>query len=450
MSDGVLYSEQAEKAALGLVLADGRQMVDLRALLTQDDLFLLRHRFIYEAMTRIVERGQAVDLLSVAEELEKQKRSADVTVEYLAELIGAPASEALATYAAIVTEKAYRRRLLAAADAIKVLATDEAKERASVASGVEAALDNAAGLLRDREITSLSTLVSEYFNDVEASADAPDAPTGITTGFKDLDHLWDGIQPATLTYVGGRPGMGKTSFMLAMALAAARAGRSVYLWTGEMSVQQLRERLVSMETQIPSRLLRRGLRPGGMTDAQWATFVKVAGDLHGKPIYLDDIASISPPLLEERTRRLKRTLGGLDVIMIDYINLMSGGAKHENREKELASISRKLKALSRAVAPVICAAQLSRATETRTNNRPMLSDLRDSGGLEQDADIVAFLYRDEVYSDTAAPGLAEVITAKNRSGAVGTINLAFEREYTLFKNVTVKTVNLQEVANRGY
>jgi replicative DNA helicase len=239
--------------------------------------------------------------------------------------------------------------------------------------------------------------------------------------------------------------MGKTAAIMAIALNAARRGKKVYFWSGEMPRKQLRERFMAVETAINSKKLRRGLRANGMDSNDWAKFVAGSGKLGKLPIWMDTLGSISPTILQSRVERLARRVGGLDLIIVDYIGLMRPYRTSANRNNELGSISNYLKQHTARMAPVLAAAQLSRKCEERTDKRPVLSDLRDSGELEQDADTVTFMYRDAVYNEaTEFPNRAELILSKNRHGDVGTAYLHFEKSLTKLTNAVRQYVDLKE------
>lgn len=446
-SPPTLCSQEAEEAVIGGLLLDNRYVVDVLATVKSSDFFLLRLRWILDAIAALHERKVAIDIITVADELEARKKLADVGgTSYLAQIMSSAGNPAnIETYARIVQDKAFRRRLLGAADKIKVLALETEKPLTSVRAGVEQALDETSADEKDEDISTLHNLISEYYDVLEKSADVKDGVSGLASGLKDWDNLTDGMQPGSLNYVAGRPGMGKTSLLLAIALNVAQHGGRVYLWSGEMPKKQIRERLTSIHANITGTHLRRGLRPGGMTQEEWARFVNSAGELSKLPIYIDDQTAVTPSFIESRCTRLARRVGPLALIIVDYINLMESERKFENREKELTYISRKLKQMA-GNAPVLCASQLSRACENRADKRPMLPDLRDSGSLEQDADTVTFIYRDEVYNaETTAPNRAELIVAKNRHGSIGTASLYFEKLYTKFLNGAERSVDLSKL-----
>lgn len=440
-----LYSQPLEEAMLGAPLQDARHLVDVRAGAAPQDCYVLRHVWIFEAMCALDDRGAPVDLLTVGEELRARGQFDDCGGDpYLARLVAAcPLPERAGHYARRVREFAVGRALASAADRIRAFALDARKPLAEKLAEADALLAGA-GLGRALDsIIVMRDLMSVYIDDMDATAHAPDGVSGLATGFRDVDALLDGLQPDSLNYLAARPGMGKTALLLAVALHVALAGGRVYFWSGEMGRRQLRERLVSMRMAVRSDLLRRGLRPGGLTGPQLSAFLREADTLAGLRIALDDAEDMTPALLKAHVDMVAARWGGLDLICVDYIGLMEPGVRKENRDKELGYISRKLKRSIAKRAPVLCAAQLSRKAEERQDKRPRVSDLRDSGNLEQDADTVLLLYRDEVYNpNTETPTRAELIVGKNRHGAPGVVTLHFEKSLTRFSDARVQTVDL--------
>lgn len=436
-----------EAAMLGAVLHDARYLVDVRAVVQPGECFLLRHEETYAAMLRLADRGEVVDALTVGDELAVaglfETYGGDA---WLAQLAGAcPVPSRAADYARKVAARAYDRSLLAAADRLRALAHDGAMDARQKRAEAEALVAGGPDGATDSTITAYA-LMNDYLESIEATRTLPAGVAGLATGFTALDDLLDGLQPESLNYVAARPGMGKTSLLLGVALHVARQGGRVYFWSGEMGKRQLSERLMAMQTELTAGALRRGLRPGGLSDAQWGQTLRGAGALSQLKLVLDDGEDMTPALLRAHAEMVARRLGGLDLICVDYIGLLEPGVKKENREKELAFISRKLKRSLAKLAPVLCAAQLNRGVEGREDKRPTLRDLRDSGSQEQDGDTVLFLYRDVVYHPTTEfPNAAEVIVAKNRHGATGAITLHFEKRLTRFSNATLMTVDLRAV-----
>lgn len=441
------FSVELETALLGALLYDATRLVDARALVTAEDFYLLRHRYIFEAMIRLEDRNEALNLTSMAEELRAAGRLDDIGgTLYLAQLISSTTDvQAAEDFARRVAEYAYRRRLLIAGDEIKRMARKLDIDVAVLRDQADATVAGADKGTGDNAVVSLMVEFGRYLDEIEATQFLPATRSGLETGFTDYDDLLDGFQPGSLNLLAARPGMGKSAFLLCAALNVAKRGGKVYVWSGEMPRPQLRQRLMSIQSGIPGRVLQRGLRPGGMTPETWAAFVRESGVLGKLPIYLDDVEDMTPALLKARCQRVQRRYGGLDLIIVDYLGLMEAGFKKENRNNEVGYISRKLKQLAH-IAPVLCASQLNRELEKRGDKRPILSDLRDSGSLEQDSDTVTFIYRDAVYNTaTEFPNRADLIVAKNRHGPTGTVYLHFERSVTRFANTRTETIDLRNL-----
>lgn len=435
------YDMESEQASLGGVLIDSRRLVDLLAVISTDDLFMLRNKMVLDAMIALKDRKEPVDLLTVSKELEARGKLGDIGGDvYLASLIGAcPDPKSVEHYAAKVAARAYDRRLLSASDTIRKLALDPVIQLDDKQSKVESAIESAE-VKQGNEITSLFDAMRDYMDYVASTAQMGEGITGLATGFTEWDDMLDGLQDGSFNLVAARPGMGKTSLLHAVALHVAQQGGAVYIWSGEMPVKQVRERLTSIKTGLSGKLLRRGLRPGGMTQAQWQQFGHAAYELGELPIFIDDERGVTPATLEARARRIARR-HPLKLIVADYIGLINPGTRKENRDKELGYISAKLKEMA-AIAPVLCAAQLSREVEKRSDKHPMMADLRDSGNLEQDADTVSFLYRDEYYNSAATdPCAADLEVSKNRHGRTGKQVLHFDKTITKFSNAVMRNID---------
>lgn len=435
----LFYDQENEQAVLSCILHDSRLLLDVRALLSIEDFWLLRHQFVYAAMLRLTDGGKAVDMITLAAELKAVKHFDDVGGHaYLAELAGALVSTHNAeSYAQEIADRAYSRRLCAASDDLKLLSTKPAMNRQERHEQALLLLENARTQGESEgDVTAIGAEMDDYFAAVEASEGLPAGISGLPTGFYDLDSLLDGLQPGSLNLLGGRPGMGKSAVLLAVALHVAKWGGSVYFWSGEMPKKQLRERAMAVEAGIETATLRRGLRNNGMTAEEYSRFVEAGGKLGNLSLWFDDSAAITPSRLHARVERLNRRVpGGLDLIVIDYLGLMNPGVKGQNRNLDLGGITKFLKQETAHIAPVVAGSQLSRALETRNDKRPILSDLRDSGELENDADVVMFAYRDVEYNpQTLHPNELELIVRKNRHGGLGTINLYFEGKYTRVRN----------------
>jgi replicative DNA helicase len=439
------YSQEAEEATIGSVLTDPSSFPSVATLLEESDFFLIHHQQIWKAILNLAERGESLELLLVAEELKAHNLLDKVGgMSYLLQLVNsAPSAEHVEIYAQLVKRAAVRRRLMQAANDILALAIDETRTLENVISEAEAKLFSVSDNQMKRPFVSMSQGLSEYYNHITQIMARGDV-VGVRSGFSDLDALLGGFQRSDLLVFAGRPGMGKTSFLLTVALNAARLGSRVAIFTMEMGVDQILQRLVAMESRINVQ----SLRLGRLTPQEMERFTEVIGRLSHLPIFIDDTPALNPFDLRTRARRLYHEYG-LDLIIIDYMQLMNGGGnpREMNRVQEISLISRKLKELARELnIPVISAAQLSRAVEQRADKRPVLSDLRESGSIEQDADIVMFLYRDEVYNEaTDFPNQAEIIVAKHRNGPTDTITLFFEKSLTKFMDIAKTSHKLSDL-----
>ena len=437
------HSVEAEEAVLGSILINPEALYEVAAFLQPDDFFIVKNSWVWEAILRIQERNDEIDYLTVIEELRQQGRLTELGgPAYITYLINhTPTSIYAEAYGRIVERASLRRKMLAAASEIAQLAHEEDADINEVIDRAEQSLFEVTERRLNKELVPIRLAISDYFDRIEYLYQQPDVPRGVTTGFTDLDRLLGGLQKSDLCIVAGRPGMGKTSWLLSVALNAARAikGR-IAIFSMEMSNEQIVQRLVSSETGIGTHVLRQGQ----LDDRGWNLFVEATGNLSGLRIYLDDTPALSPIQMRTKCRRLYNEYG-LDLIMVDYLQLMSSGTgRQENRVQEISFISRHLKQIARELnVPVLAAAQLSRAVEQRQDKRPQLSDLRESGSIEQDADVVMFIYRDEVYNEnTDKLNQADIIVAKHRNGPTGTVALFFRKELTQFANMRKDSIDL--------
>ncbi len=410
--------------------------------LKSDDFYFTKNGWIYEAILR---KGPDADLLTVANDLAANNLLDESGGEpYLATLIGSvPTALNVEAYAHIVEDMSLRRRMLNAASNIARLAYDTTKPVQQMIEQSEGAIFGVSDQRASGHMVPLSKAVSEYFARVEYLHDHLDEPQGIPTGFTDLDKMLGGLQRGDLLIVAARPGVGKTSLMLNLAYNAAHRHRQrVAVFSLEMGNEQLIQRFAATETGIDSQRLRRG----DLNDDEWARLSQVCMQMSEMPIFLDDSPSLSPLDLRVKARRIYQEYG-LDLIIVDYLQLMQGegGRMGENRVQEISYISRALKQIARELkVPLIAGSQLSRTLEQRSDKRPMLSDLRESGSIEQDADIVSFIYRDELYNpDTEHKNVAEVIIGKNRNGPTGKIDLFFDKNLTAFRNMARERVTVE-------
>ena len=392
-------------------------------------------------MSRLLERGKPADVITVSEAIE-QAGLTDETggLAYLGELAAnTPSAANIRRYAEIVRERAVLRHLVVAGDEIATDALNplgrDAKELLDTAEQKVFAIAEMGARSQQGfvHINPLLTQVVERIQELH-DRDNPSEITGVPTGFTDLDSKTSGLQPGDLIIVAGRPSMGKTAFALNIAeYVAVDVGLPVAVFSMEMGGTQLAMRMLASIGRLDSHRV----RTGRLTDDEWSRLTYALGKLHEAPMHIDETGGMNPTDLRGRARRLKRQVGKLGLIVIDYIQLMGTTRQGENRATEVSEISRSLKALARELeVPIIALSQLSRKVEERTDKRPMMSDLRESGAIEQDADVILMMYREEYYKpDTPDKGMAEVIIGKQRNGPTGTVNLAFLGEYTRFENL---------------
>nr|MCU0465129.1 replicative DNA helicase [Anaerolineae bacterium] len=376
-------SIESEMALLGSVLVNPDVFLNVAGFLKPDDFYYVKHQHIWSAMTVLSNRRMPIDTLTVAEELEAGHHLEAIGgMGYLAQLLNStPSSVHAEFYGQIVERTAVRRRLMQAADEMKALARDEQLDLEAVISKSETSLFNVTERQLKRDFQSMRDVVGSYFDRIDSLIQNPGSSYGVPSGFRDLDSLLGGFQRQALMIFAGRPGMGKTSFLLSAAVNAARMGQGVAIFTMEMGAEELVQRIVAMETAISSEKLRRG----ELSPAEYNRFVEAAGRISDFPIYIDDTPGLNPIQLRTKARRLQHEFG-LDLLIVDYLQLMNGGAAFQNnRVQEIGYISRSLKELARELnVPVFSAAQLSRAVESRQDKRPQLSDLRESGCLTGD------------------------------------------------------------------
>jgi replicative DNA helicase len=429
-------SLEAEESVLGGVLLDNAALDRVLEFVRADDFYREAHRRIFRAMVHLAERNEPADLVTLAETLRQRGELQDVGgASYLAELAErVPTAANVAHYARIVREKAILRSLITTATEIASHGYEDTRDVKDLLDRAEQSIF----AISEREVkpafVRLDSLMTDTFHLVERLHQNKQAVTGVTTGFVDLDKLTAGLQPSDLIIIAGRPSMGKTAFVLNIAAnAALRGGTGVAVFSLEMSKEQLALRMLCAEARIDLARVRTGhLAPGELSDLAQSAHV-----LMSAPIYIDDTPAITVLELRAKARRLWRDPNAkLGLVVVDYLQLMRSNEGKDSREQEISEISRSLKALAKELqVPVVALSQLNRQVENRSPPKPRLSDLRESGAIEQDADVIAFIYREEAYvEDTDKRGIAEIIVAKQRNGPVGSVELAFLREYTRFEN----------------
>ena len=439
-------SLEAEEALLGAILLEPKAYLSIAAFLSGEDFFLKRHEYIWNAFSRLQERNDAIDYVTLTRELDAMSVLGEIGGQaYLTSLVNkTPSAVHAEVYGEMVSRTSTRRKMLMAADTIRQTALDEELPIDKVISEAEQALFNVSNSQIKREFVPIWEAVSDYYDEIEKLLELGAGTVGIPTGFKGLDSLLGGFQKSDLVVFAGRPGMGKTSWILTVAMQAARRGARVAIFTMEMGVEQMVQRLLSMETGLKIGQL----RTADISPREQTRLTEAIGRISNLPLFIDDTPSIAPIEMRTKCRRLQHEYG-LDMVMVDYMQLMSAGKAYENnRVQEISYISRALKELARELnVCVLSTAQLSRAVEQRQDKRPQLSDLRESGSIEQDADAVMFLYRDEVYNPdtTEFPNLAEVMLSKHRHGPTGKVELYFDKSITRFMDVNYQRVDLSNL-----
>jgi replicative DNA helicase len=438
------HNIEAEQAVLAAMLVDRDAIAKVMEALDPGSFYRQAHGTIFESMVNLYERGEPVDLITLRDALGSKQQLEEVGgYGYLVDLAASiPTTAHVEYYAKIVTDKALLRNLIRTASDIVASAFAEEDDVDAVMDKAERTILEVGQRRASGAMTPIKEVIHSAFETIEARYADRDSLLGSTTGFYDLDHMLSGFQPSDLLILAARPAMGKTSLSLNFCRnVAVEARKPTLLFSLEMSKEQLVQRLLCAEAGIDSHRLRTGY----LAEQDWSKLTHAIGILSEAPIYIDDTASISVNEARSKARRIMAEHGELGLIMVDYLQLMSSGvsAKGDNRTAEMGAISRGLKQLARELrVPVLALSQLSRAVESRTDKRPMLSDLRESGSIEQDADIVMFIYRDEYYNpDTDKKSTAEVIIAKHRNGPVGKVELYFEKNLTKFQSITTGYVS---------
>lgn len=433
---------EAEQSVLGSLLIDPDAIIKVGSFLRPEDFYREAHQLIYGAILSLHEKRQPADLITIVDELERQEQIEIIGGSpYLTSLIGGvPTSIHVEHYARIIERTSLMRRLITAAGEIAALAYEDRQEADEVIDDAERILFDVSQRRISKSLLPISQVVNDYYDRVKFLVDHKDESFGIPTGFTDLDNLLGGLQPSDLIIIAARPGVGKTSLATTIATnAALKHNAVVAMFTLEMSGEQLVQRMISGQTGIDSQRL----RLGRIEDIEWEQFTRVSGLLSQTSIFIDDTASPSPMEIRTKARRLAAE-HELDLIIIDYLQLMqSGERRNENRVQEISYISRALKALARELeVPVVALSQLSRAVEARQDKRPILSDLRESGSIEQDADIVMFIYRDEMYDENSdRANIADIIVAKHRNGPTDTISLRFDPNLTTYTDLARRSLD---------
>jgi replicative DNA helicase len=433
------HNLEAERSVLGAILLHNEAFNFAAEVIDGSDFFRDAHRRIFDKMVRLSDRGDAIDLVTLKEELTRSGELDEVGgPAYISALVdGVPRSTNVEHYARIIKEKATLRNLIFSATKILTSAYEAEDEADVILDQAEHAIFAIADNKVRDGFVSLKDLAESSLDTIEKLHARKELVTGVPTGFTDLDEMTSGLQPSDLIIVAARPSMGKTSLVLNMAQhVGTKTDMTVGIFSLEMSKEQLFLRMLTGEARIDAHRLRGGF----LGERDWGKLSQALGSLSEAKIFIDDTPSIGVLEMRAKCRRLAAE-HGLNLVIIDYVQLMQGRGRFENRTLELASISRSLKGLAKELnVPIVLLSQLSRAPESRSDHRPQLSDLRESGALEQDADVVVFIFREDMYLEKSAPpseaqGTAELIIAKQRNGPTGLVKLAFIREYTRFENL---------------
>ena len=430
------HSVEAEQSVIGSMLMDRDAIIAASEIVVADDFYQRQYGIMFDTMVELFNEGKPVDLVTLQDRLKEKDVPPEVcSLDFVRDILATvPTSANVRSYATIVHEKAVLRRLIKINEEIANNCYSGKDSLEVILADTEKQIFNLLESRASGDFVPIRQVALNVLDKIEQATRSKSTVTGLPTGFIDLDYRMSGLQPSDLILIAARPSMGKTAFVLNITdYIAVRRQKTCLIFSLEMSKEQLVNRMLSMESNVDSQKL----RTGTLTDADWDAVVEGIGTIGSSKLVIDDTPGISIMELRSKCRKVKLE-HGLDLVMIDYLQLMSGSGKNgDNRQQEISEISRSLKAIARELSvPVIALSQLSRACETRTDHRPMLSDLRESGAIEQDADVVMFLYRDDYYhKDTEKKDIAEIIIAKQRNGPIGTVELVWLPRYTQFVNM---------------
>ncbi len=427
------HSREAEESVLGAVLLSEDAVNEVMDRVHPEDFYIPAHQAVFEAMRELFDANQAIDAVTVSEELRRRGELEKVGgIQYLTRLVDiVPSTSNVAYYAGIVEEHAKRRELIRAGSLVTEVAFDIDEDIATVMDRAEQEVLSVAERRASQTLLEVGPMFSDVLEHIESMEQRGSEITGLATGFVDLDKKLAGLQPANLVVVAARPAMGKSSLALGIAINVASQGEPVAVFSLEMSKEELVQRILSSVGKVDSMKLR-----SGQLGSLWKRVVDAAGRMYKAPIFIDDSPVVTVTDIRAKCRRLRRKRG-LSLVVVDYLQLMQASTR-ENRQQEISEITRNLKNLARELkVPIIAVSQLNRSLESREDKRPRLSDLRESGAIEQDADVVMFIYRHEYYhpEDSDKRGIAEVIVAKHRAGSTGPVEMTFQPEFTRFANL---------------
>ena len=431
------HSIEAEQSVIGSMLMDREAVIAASEIITGSDFYQQQYGIMFDAMVELFNEGKPVDLVTLQDRLKEKEVPPEVSsLDFVRDIITiVPTSANVKSYAAIVSEKAVLRRLIKTTEEIANTCYAGKEPLENILADTEKSIFDLLQNKGGQEFVPIKQVAINVLEKIEDAYKNQGTVTGIPSGFIDLDYKLSGFQPSDFILIAARPSMGKTAFVLNVVdYVSVRKNLPCMVFSLEMSKEQLVNRMLSMESNVDSQKL----RTGTLTDSDWDAVVEGIGIIGNSKLIIDDTPGISISELRSKCRKMKLEYG-LSIVIIDYLQLMSGSRKggNDNRQQEISDISRSLKALAREISvPVIALSQLSRAVEQRPDHRPMLSDLRESGAIEQDADMVMFIYRDDYYhKDTEKKGIAEIIIAKQRNGPIGTVELVWLPQYTQFVNM---------------
>lgn len=429
------HNVEAEQSVIGSMIMDKDAIIVASELLSSEDFYQHQYGILFDAMIELNNEGKPVDLITLQNKLKEKELPAELSsLEFIRDLItSVPTSANVKYYANIVSEKAILRRLIKVTEGIANECYLSKEPVETILEQTEKQVFDVVQNKSSGDFVDIKEIVLSSLESIEAASKSKGSVTGIATGFYDLDYKTAGLQPSDLILVAARPSMGKTAFVLNVAeYVALKSNVCTAIFSLEMSKDQLVKRIISMNSKVDSQ----AIRSGELQDEDWTKIVESAKTIGNSRLIIDDTPGISISELRSKCRKFKLE-HNLGLVIIDYLQLMSGSKKSESRQQEISEISRSLKALAREIsAPVIALSQLSRAVEQRPDKRPMLSDLRESGAIEQDADVVMFIYRDDYYNhDSEEAGVSEIIIGKQRNGPTGTVKLAWLSQFTKFANL---------------
>lgn len=429
------HSIEAEQSVVGSMLMDKEAILTASEILSPEDFYGRQYGVLFDAIVELYNEGKPVDMVTLRERLKEKEVPPEVaSVEFIRDLINAvPTSINIKHYADIVQEKSMLRKIIKVNEEIEALCYQGREKLEIILGETEKKIFNLLQRRNTGDYIPIKEVVLRTLEKIELASKTKGNVTGIATGFYDLDYMTAGLQPSDFILIGARPAMGKTALVLNLAdYIAIRNQVPTAIFSLEMSREQLMNRMFAMEARVDSQ----NIRTGDLSDSDWEKLIESAGLIGKSSLIIDDTPGISIGELRSKCRKYKLE-HNLGLVIIDYLQLMSGNGRTDSRQQEISEISRSLKALAREIqAPVIALSQVNRACETRPDHRPMMSDLRESGSIEQDADVIMFLYRDEYYNkDSDKKGIAEIIIAKQRNGSIGTVNLAWLPNLTKFANL---------------